>query len=299
MKKGLLLYNPKSGDQSIKNKLDYIIERFQNAGILLVPFRMFQDENTGESILEIIRSDEYASILLFGGDGSLNFMVNLLLKNGITLPLGVFPCGTCNDFARNIGMPNDLEKWIALILSGKTRCIDAGCINDHHYFMGNLGGGIFANVSSHTQSDFKKNLGPVAYYLKALDQLPNIEVFDLDVDTENIHIREKVILFLVLNGRNVAGFSNFLKEADIEDGLIDILLFKNGRPMELAALFMKMLSNELSGDSHIIHLRAKEVRIQSQKKIQISVDGEQGTILPIKVQCIHPGIRLFVDDEKL
>lgn len=295
MVKGLFLYNPKSGDQSIQNKLDYIFERFQAEDVLLVPFRMFQKENTEEAILELLHLEKFVYILLFGGDGSLNYMVNLLLKNGINLPLGVFPSGTCNDFARNIGMVNDLERWINLVLSGKTRYIDAGCINDIHYFMGNLGGGIFANVSFHTHNDLKKSLGPVAYYLKALDELPNIEAFDLTVDIEGKHIHDKVILFLVLNGKNVAGFSNFFQKADIEDGLIDILLFKEARPMELAGIFMKVLANELPEDKHIIHLRAKEARIQSDKQLQISVDGEKGTVLPIKVKCIHPGIRLFME----
>jgi YegS/Rv2252/BmrU family lipid kinase len=294
MIKGLLLYNPKSGEQSIPAKLDYVIERFESHNIRLTLYRLFQNESTAEDILEMIHAEPYAFILLFGGDGSLNFIANLMLKNGISLPLGVFPAGTCNDFARNIGMPNDLEQWIDMVLAGNTRYVDAGCINDHHYFMGNLGGGIFANVSFKTGNDLKKNLGPVAYYLKALDQLPNIEAFDLTVDIDNRHIEEKVILFLVLNGKNVAGFSNFFKDADVTDGMIDILLFKNARPMELAGIFMKMMAGELSSDRHIIHLRSKEVRIQSDRQLQISVDGEKGTILPIKVQCIHPGIRLFI-----
>ncbi len=293
MTKGLLIYNPRSGDQSIPSRLDYIIQRFQAYDICLTSYRMFQKECTGEDILALIHSQQYDFILLFGGDGSLNFMVNLILKNGINLPLGVFPGGTCNDFARNIGMPCDLEPWTDMVLAGNTRHVDAGCINDHHYFMGNLGGGIFANVSFNTKTDLKKNLGPVAYYLKALDQLQKIEVFNLTVDIEDNHLEEKVILFLVLNGKNVAGFSNFFKDADIEDGLIDILLFRNARPMELAGVFMKMMANELAGGKHIIHLRAREARIQSDKQLQISVDGEKGTVLPIKVQCIHPGIKMF------
>lgn len=296
MIKGLLLYNPKSGDQNIASRLDFVIERFQAESILMIPYRMFQDNNTEEAITQLIRSDTYSFILVFGGDGSLNFMVNLLLKKGISLPLGIYPAGTCNDFARNIGMPQDLDEWISMILAGKTRLIDAGCINDHHYFMGNLGGGMFANVSFNTQNDLKKSLGPVAYYLKALDQLPNIEAFTLKVDFDNNHFEEQAILFIVLNGKNVAGFSNFFKEADIEDGLIDILLFKKARPMELAGVFMKMLANELSSDRHILHFRAREVKIQSDRPLQISVDGEKGTVLPIKVQCIHPGVRLFVKD---
>lgn len=293
MEKGLFLYNPKSGDQSIKNKLDYIFERFQNANVILVPFRLFQNEHCTDSIVEILRRESFSFILLFGGDGSLNYIVNLLLKNGLALPLGVYPCGTCNDFAHNLGMLNDFEHWFDMILSGNTKYVDIGCINDHHYFLGNLGGGVFANVSFNTDNELKKKLGPVAYYLKALDELPNIEAFSITVDTENRKICEQVILFLVLNGRNVAGFANFFSGADFQDGLFDILLFKKARPLELAGLLMKILANELPGDKRIIHLRAKEVRIQSDKNIQITVDGERGSLLPIKVQCIHPGIRFI------
>jgi len=295
MTKGLLLYNPKSGDQSIKNKLDYIFERFQDSGILLVPLRLFQNDQTTEHILEALKSGGFSFILLLGGDGSLNYAANLLLKYNISIPMGVYPGGTCNDFARSIGMPDDLDNWISGILSGKTKYVDAGCINDSRYFLCNVGGGMFAGASFQTGNELKKNLGPVAYYLKALDELSEIKVFDLTVDTESCHVEEKVILFLVLNGRNVAGFSNFLKEADIEDGFIDILLFKEGRPMELIGLFIKMLAKEITEDRHIIHLRAKEALIRSDQEIQITVDGEKGTCLPVKVRCIPHGLRLFVN----
>lgn len=294
MVKALFLYNPKAGDRSITHKLNHIVKRFQAADVLLVPYRMFDNDCTEKNIRELLRSAHFSFILLFGGDGSLNYMANLIIKNGISLPMGIFPCGTCNDFSRNLGMTNDLDQWIDMVLSGHTRYIDIGCINDHHYFIGNLGGGMFADVSFSVSDDLKKKLGPAAYYLKALDELPNIESFNITLDTENCRINEKIILFIVLNGKNVAGFSDFFQQADIEDGLLDILLFKNARPMELAGIFMKILAKELSEDKNIIHLRAKEVRLQSDKKIRINVDGEMGTILPVKVHCVHPGLRLFI-----
>ncbi len=294
MTKGLLLYNPYSGDQSIKNKLDYIFERFQSQDIILIPYRMFQSDSFSEFLLRILKEDRFSFVILSGGDGSLNFITNFWFYNGINLPLGIFPCGTCNDFARNIGLSKNPDDWIDIILSGQTRFIDAGCINDHQYFLGNIGGGLFANVSFNTQNEQKKNLGPVAYYLNALNELPQIGAFNIKVDTENCHIDRKVILFLVLNGSNVAGFSNFFKEADNEDSMMDILLFPEAGPMELANLFLKMLSNELAGDRLITHLRARECRIQADKQVQITVDGEKGTCLPVRVRCVHPGLQIFM-----
>jgi diacylglycerol kinase family enzyme len=109
MEKGLFLYNPKSGDQSIKNKIDYIIKKFQQSGIFLIPFRMFDASNSDETLHKLLRTEKFNFIALSGGDGSLNYLVNFLMKNGISLPLGVFPCGTCNDFARGIGMTDNMD----------------------------------------------------------------------------------------------------------------------------------------------------------------------------------------------
>jgi diacylglycerol kinase (ATP) len=83
MKKGLFLYNPKSGDQSVKNKIDYIIKKFQQSGVFLVPFRMFDTSNTDENLHELLKSEKFSFIVLSGGDGSLNYLVNFLMKNGI------------------------------------------------------------------------------------------------------------------------------------------------------------------------------------------------------------------------
>ncbi len=295
MNKGLFLYNPKSGDQSVKNKIDYIIKKFQQSGVFLVPFRMFDTSNTDENLHELLKSEKFSFIVLSGGDGSLNYLVNFLMKNGINLPLGVFPCGTCNDFARGIGMTDNMDEWVNVILAGKTRIVDIGCVNSDRYFVGNIGGGVFAGASFNTNNEIKKALGPAAYYLKALGELPQLESFNILVKTENYSIEENVILFILLNGRNAAGFSNFLIEADISDGLFDILLFKNAKPVELANIFLKMISSGLSGDRNIIYLRAGECRLESDKKMQICVDGEQGPFLPLHVRCIQPGIRFFVN----
>ena len=295
MDKGLFLYNQKSGDQSIKNKIDNIIKKFQKSDIFLVPFRMFDAMDDDKTLKKLLESEKFSFIILSGGDGSLNYLVNFLMKNGINLPLGVFPCGTCNDFARGIGMTDNADDWVNVITSGKTSLVDTGCVNGDRYFIGNLGGGAFAGASYNTNNEMKRALGPAAYYLKALGELPHIDSFKIRVETRNYSIEENVILFIILNGKNAAGFSNFLKQADVSDGLFDILLFKNAKPAELVNILVKMVSSGLSDDRNIVYLRAGECRLESDKKIQICIDGEQGPFLPIDVRCIHPGLKIFVN----
>ena len=80
MDKGLFLYNPKSGDQSIKNKIDNIIKKFQKSDIFLVPFRMFDAMDDDKTLKKLLESEKFSFIILSGGDGSLNYLVNFLMK---------------------------------------------------------------------------------------------------------------------------------------------------------------------------------------------------------------------------
>ena len=57
------------------------------------------------------------------------------------------------------------------------------------------------------------------------------------METDNDNVEENILLFLILNGKDAAGFSNIIEEADISDGFMDIVLIKNCLHIDLAALF--------------------------------------------------------------
>jgi len=83
MDKALLVYNPFSGDRGIANKLDYILERFQQKDILLQPYRIM--EGCGKNISTFDRSS-YKFVISSGGDGTLNFICNIIMKNNLSVP---------------------------------------------------------------------------------------------------------------------------------------------------------------------------------------------------------------------
>lgn len=128
MKKALLIYNPLSGNRNVPKKLDYIIERFLEKDILLVPCRIGNDEKN--IITELLKSGEYSFVVISGGDGTVNTITNLLIKEGLNLPIGLIPSGTCNDFARSLNIPNDIKRCLDIILAGNIAEIDAGLLND-------------------------------------------------------------------------------------------------------------------------------------------------------------------------
>lgn len=291
MKKAVLIYNPIAGDHSIPAKLDYILGRFQDHDTLIQPYRFFNYEES--NLLNILRQGSIDYIVISGGDGTLNYVVNVLLKYDIKIPVGIIPSGTCNDFAYSLDIPSSLEQSLDTILAGNTQDVDAGLINNNNYFLSTCAGGLFVDVSFSTHNELKKNFGPFAYYLKGLSEVKNRKPFRLRLQTQNETLDEDILVFLILNGTRGAGFSNLIREADLSDGMMDILLIKNCSHIDLAALFFKVLSNDTLDERHVIKIRTNHCRIESDYDIPVSIDGEKGVGLPIEVKFVNKALRVF------
>ena len=292
MDKAILVYNPFSGDHSLHQKLDYIIERIQNEGVLLRPYRIQYDR--GDILLNILKKNNYKFIISSGGDGTLNFVSNIILKGGIDIPMGIIPAGTCNDFASILKIPSNLDGCLDVVLGGKTIAVDAGLINEETYFLSSCAGGAFVGVSFNTHSELKKNFGPFAYYLKSLSEVASIKSYKLMVQIEEETIEDDIVLFVILNGKQAGGFNNIVTEADISDGLMDIVLIKSCSHIDLAGVFFSVLSNETLNNKNIVNLRAKSCIIKGSSDVSLSIDGEKGTGLPINVRFIHSALKVFV-----
>lgn len=291
MKNALFIYNPISGDHNIPNRLNHIIGRFQDSGILVQPYRLGSDVE--EKLPGILKNNNFSGVIAAGGDGTLNTVANIILKNNLDLPVGVIPAGTCNDFAGSLGIPNTLDECLDIILSGDIFEVDVGLINDDKYFLSTCAGGIFVDVSFNTHNELKKNLGPFAYYLKAITEVANIKSFKMEIKTDTETIKEQALLFLVLNGKHGGGFSNLIREADLTDGLMDIVLFKNCSHIDMAALFIKALTNESLNDKNVTTLRARSCTIKCHCDVLLSVDGEKGPSLPVTIKFINKALKVF------
>lgn len=292
MEKVLLVYNPLSGNRSVPNKLDYIISRFMHKGMLVIPLRI--EGECGDKLQQLLSSDEYSYVVVSGGDGTVNMIASILLAAGRDIPIGIIPSGTCNDFARSLNIPADMKTCLDIILAGHIVQIDAGLINNEKYCLNTCAGGNFVDVSYNTNSELKKNFGPLAYYVTALGELTNLKPVRLKLTTDNEVVEDDFLLFLILNGKHAAGFSNLAGEADLSDGFMDILLLKNCLHIELAGTFFKVLNNDFINDRNVMWLRTKKCIIEGDHGFSLSVDGEKWKSLPISIQFLQKVLKVFV-----
>lgn len=295
-----LIYNPFSGDKSFKFDLDVCIRIFQEGGYEVHVFRTIKIGDIEKHIQDM--QADYDIIVASGGDGTVNLVVNALMKRGLRIPLGIIPSGTANDFASFLNFKtNDVENCCKTIISSNYKDIDVGLVNGT-YFINVCGGGLLSNVSQNVDHNFKNTFGTLAYYIKGLEQIPNFMPIPLKITNSREIIEEDVYLFLVLNSAGAGSFDKLAPEASICDGEFDFVAIKAKPVYELAVLFLKILRGEHVNDNNIIYFKDKYIKIEcSSNKEHFSetnIDGEMGPQLPIEIHMIHNAISIFTNFKK-
>lgn len=290
MKKVKFIYNPYSGENSIKNDLDKVIKIHQKYGYIIVPYRINMRYGMEKAFEDI--DEYYKYILVAGGDGTVDNVVNYMKNNNIDLPLGILPAGTANDFAKFIKMPKNLERACKQILESKVKEVDIGKINDK-YFVNVASMGLFTDVSQKTDVNMKNTMGKLAYYLKGIEQIPNFRKLRFKIKSKENEFDGDIYLVLIFNGQT-AGNLNFAYKAAVDDGLLDVIIIKDSKPGDIIGLLFDMFQGKhLDKSSSLIYYKSDEIIIESDEDIVTDIDGEKGPEFPLKIQCVKKGLKIL------
>ena len=284
------IYNPYSGENVILSKLDKVISLHQEAGYTIVPYRITAGEDVGVALNDI-KDGNYKYILIAGGDGTVDSVVNAMAKSGVSLPIGILPVGTANDFSKFLGMPSDVEEACKQILSSEVKSVDLGSINDK-YFVNVASTGLFTDVSQKTDVNLKNTIGKLAYYLKGLEELPNFRKLHVNISSKEVEFDGEMYLLLVFNGATAGNF-NLATRADACDGLLDIIMFKAVQIYELLPLFIKVLKGEHLDSNKVLYFKTDYLRVECHEDIVTDIDGEKGPDFPLEIKCIKGGLKIL------
>lgn len=284
------IYNPYSGENLILSKLDKVISLHQEAGYTIVPYRITAGEDVGVALNDI-KDGNYKYILIAGGDGTVDSVVNAMAKSGVSLPIGILPVGTANDFSKFLGMPSDVEEACKQILSSEVKSVDLGSINDK-YFVNVASTGLFTDVSQKTDVNLKNTIGKLAYYLKGLEELPNFRKLHVNILSKEVEFDGEMYLLLVFNGATAGNF-NLATRADACDGLLDIIMFKAVQIYELLPLFIKVLKGEHLDSNKVLYFKTDYLKVECHEDIVTDIDGEKGPDFPLEIKCIKGGLKIL------
>lgn len=294
MKKIKLIYNSGAGQSKFKYFLDLIIEKFMDNDIEVSIFRAANNTNLYE-FLKDVDKDGYSAIVVAGGDGTVNRVVNVMMKNNIKTPLGVIPAGTSNDFARHLKMPQNFSECIDKLLTFNVQPVDVGKVNDK-YFVNICSAGLFTNVSQKVDPNLKNSLGMLSYFITAVNQMVKFKPFEVKIETENDIYIEKVKVMLVFNGSSVGGIDAFCDNSSIQDGLLDMLIIKDCNIADTSLLAGKLFAKNHYTDKNVIYSKEKWIKITKTKgKCDLpDVDGDPGPNFPLEIKCVEGAINMLL-----
>lgn len=290
MNKVKFIYNPFSGENTIVTDIDKVIAVHQKYDYLVVPFRISLEYEISKAFADI--DNTYKYILIAGGDGTVDNVVNHMKQLGINLPIAVIPTGTANDFAKFLGIPHEVELACEQILTSQVKTIDIGRINDK-YFVNVASTGLFTDISQRTSVTLKNTMGKLAYYVKGIEQLPNFKKLKIKVNSKEIEYDGDMYLMLIFNGQT-AGNLKFAYKAEVDDGYLDVIIIKAGTIKDMVALLIKMLRGEHLEDAHnLIYFKTDKVYVECHEDLVTDIDGERGPDFPLIIECIKGGLKIL------
>jgi len=210
-----------------------------------------------------------------GGDGTVNEVLNGLFESGqCACAMAVLPLGTANDFASSAAIPvSDAYQALRLAAEVQPQAVDVGVMNGR-YFLNVASGGFGAEVTSRTPTALKNAIGGSAYALQALIMAMHSSAYTGRLITPEKTYEGSVVMFAVGNGRQAGGGAHMTPQALIDDGQLDVMLVPDHNDARFVDLLQNLVRLKLNETQGFYHLRTPQLSIESERELQINLDGE-------------------------
>lgn len=238
-----------------------------------------QGRGQATQIAERLAREGHPVVVAAGGDGTMNEVLQGICRVNASrrageehTALGVLPMGTMNVFALEVGMPSgNLAACWQKITTSPVREIDLWQANEH-YFVQLAGVGLDAEIIQQTPWERKKKFGPLGYVISAM------QVLTREPPVISVHIPGSHSLHgsLVLMGagKHYGGPVRVFPNASNQDGLLDVLVFRQIRSWEFAQLVSAIITKGYEPYEDIDYLQVREFTVTSDRPVPTEVDGE-------------------------
>lgn len=299
MKRLLFLYNAHSGREKIKNKLVGIIDIFAKAGYEITVHPTQAREDATNTIIS--DGSRYDTIVVSGGDGTLDEAVKGMISLGKDIPLGYIPAGSTNDFAKSIGISSDMVKAADTVIYGEQFPCDVGVFNDSN-FVYIAAFGILTEVSYETKQEYKNVFGHMAYVLEGVKSIGmgNFKPIDMTITVGDRVIKDSFIYGMVSNSSSVGGFkSPLFKEVQLDDGKFEGIFVRYPEdPTDFNAVLAALIAGEPDPE-YMYYFKASEFNITSEEPVSWTLDGENGGMhTDVTIKNLKQAVTIFKPQKK-
>ncbi|MBO4251226.1 MAG: diacylglycerol kinase family lipid kinase [Clostridia bacterium] len=286
------IINPLAGGKKgkkIKNAIAVIEQTLKTASVSYSLHYTEYPKHATELTRQLIKNGA-TDIVVVGGDGSLHEVLNGF-SDFDKVALGLIPCGTGNDFASAIGIPEDPEKALDIILKGKPQFTDFMQMPTVRG-MNIIGMGLDVDVLHRYEKAKKKT--KLTYTLCLIKSLMNFEYSDFDIKTSDgkcEHYRS--IIACIANGHRYGGGIEICPPAKAFDNALDFVAMKEMKRIKLIGAFMKLKKGKILTLPQAVHFNTTDITITPKGDYTVNVDGQLYENIPFGVKVVPNTLRMY------
>ena len=288
MRKAMLIINPTSGGEKA---LDYK-EKLENKAkeyFEYVETKITEKAKDATAFAEEASKENYEAVIVFGGDGTVNEVISGIAEKDYIPKLGIIPGGTGNLITKLLEISQDIDEAIDQLDFNKTNAIDIGKANKS-YFGYIFSVGSLPEAIHNVEIEDKTKYGVLAYAINTIKSVIKDEAFNIKIETENGSYEGEASQVLVL-------LSNYYADKKIfeenKDGYANILILKNASIISKWSLIPDLLKGDIVENDNIEYIKAKDITISSDTKLESDIDGDRSDDLPVKITVLGNHIEIY------
>ena len=288
MRRLCLIVNPHAGGGRAAGALPAVESALRGRGHELRVEKTLSLEHAIELATTAAAAGEVA--VSFGGDGLAGACAHALRQTGGVL--GVLPGGRGNDFARKLGIPRDAVEACAVLSEGTERVVDVGEV-DGRTFLGIASYGFDSAVQDLANASRVK--GQLVYLYATLRTLVRWRRVRLSWTADGKPERAvNGYAIAACNSGVFGGGMALAPEADLEDGLLDIVISGETSKGRYLVNLPKVFNGSHVNARGVEIFRAGEVEVSSERPFRIYADGDPIGITPATIRAVPGGLTVLV-----
>ena len=265
----------------IKARLDQVKEEYR--------FHFTERARHATKITEELIANGATDIIVVGGDGTLHEVVNGFSQFD-KVALGIIPCGTGNDFASALKIPENPVAALDLILNGTPKFTD-------FMQMPNVRGinviGMGIDVDVLKRYEMLKKKTKFGYTKCLIKTLFDFEYTDFSVETEKSAKGYRSFLVVVANGNRFGGGIPVCPVASATDNKLDFLTVTEMKKIKIINAFIKLKQGKVLSIKQANHEKTSFVKVTCPTPYTVNVDGELYENIPFEIKVVSNQLRVY------
>ncbi len=268
-----LIYNLNSSSGRKSKLINRILSKLKEN--ISVDYFETKTINQAKKIFKNFNQKNYDRLIVAGGDGSVSFAINELIKNNFNFKddfaIGYIPAGTANLLQAELSMNKKVDDIVNILVSNNYKSSNLVKINENYFFL-MAGIGWDAKIVHSINSKIKKFLGKIIFGIKGFQYFLFMNNKKLNVTFDGQFYQADWILSS--NTKYYAGHHKINKTNIFEEKLVTYIFKDLTRISLLYSIFLIILNGDLSKNKNVITTYAQNITIDGNDLIPVQIDGD-------------------------